>query len=206
MYVSSYLTYYFCFGGITLGIGSQLKKARLQTMLSQNEVSEQLKVSRQAISRWENNRGYPDIDNLILLCSIYNKPLDFFLNPDPILRKRLANKQPLIKQKSHLFEVLNSKLEGNFLETKQIKRYTQELKNDLYHSKATNQYNLKLLLIIILVSHLGALFPFLECFLPFLILRLSKLAKSEYKLLIFVIFTIVFASIIKMIICYAGLI
>ncbi|MCT3400499.1 hypothetical protein [Lentilactobacillus hilgardii] len=80
------------------------------------------------------------------------------------------------------------------------------IKNDLYHSKATNQYNLKLLLIIILVSHLGALFPLLGCFLPFLILRLSKLAKPEYKLLIFVIFTIVIASIIKMIICYAGLI
>ncbi len=33
-------------------------------------------VTRQAIYRWENNKSYPDIDNLILLSEMYNVTLD----------------------------------------------------------------------------------------------------------------------------------
>ena len=35
-----------------------------------------LNVSRQAISKWESNKAYPDIDNLILLRDIFNVTLD----------------------------------------------------------------------------------------------------------------------------------
>lgn len=42
-------------------IGNRLKNARTDNGLTQEQVAEELGVSRQSISNWENNRSYPDI-------------------------------------------------------------------------------------------------------------------------------------------------
>lgn len=57
---------------------NRLKELRLEHNYSQKYVAEQLNISRQAISKWENGRSYPDIDNLRLLSSLYNVSLDSF--------------------------------------------------------------------------------------------------------------------------------
>ncbi|WP_297775375.1 helix-turn-helix transcriptional regulator, partial [Blautia sp.] len=44
-------------------LGEKLKAARIKRNLSQNEVAEKLLVSRQTISKWENNVCLPDLDN-----------------------------------------------------------------------------------------------------------------------------------------------
>lgn len=48
-----------------MALGEKLRDARIENSFSQEYVARKLKISRQAISRWENNRGYPDIDNWI---------------------------------------------------------------------------------------------------------------------------------------------
>jgi len=53
-----------------------LKNARKKIGLSQSEVAEMLNISRQSVSNWENERAYPDIDNLLLLGEIYKISLD----------------------------------------------------------------------------------------------------------------------------------
>lgn len=50
----------------------KLKLLRIQNQMSQNDVAEYLNISRQAISRWELGRAYPDLDNIVLLCKLYN--------------------------------------------------------------------------------------------------------------------------------------
>lgn len=57
-------------------LARQLKKARINRGLSQNEVATILHISRQSISKWENGRGYPDIDNLVSLSRIYQTSTD----------------------------------------------------------------------------------------------------------------------------------
>lgn len=54
-------------GGILMDLSQQLKTSRQNAGLSQTKVAEQLHISRQAISQWENGKNYPDLDNLILL-------------------------------------------------------------------------------------------------------------------------------------------
>lgn len=44
-------------------LGEKLKAARIEKKLSQIEVAEKLLVSRQTISKWENNVCLPDLDN-----------------------------------------------------------------------------------------------------------------------------------------------
>lgn len=60
----------------------RLKELRLEYGYSQKYVAEQLNISRQAISKWENGRSYPDIDNLRLLSALYDVSLDSFFQND----------------------------------------------------------------------------------------------------------------------------
>jgi len=48
-------------GGKSLNIGKRLKDARIESGYTQEQVSEQLDVSRQTISSWGNGRTFPDI-------------------------------------------------------------------------------------------------------------------------------------------------
>lgn len=43
-------------------LGEKLKKARKNIGMSQNEVAEELMLSRQTISKWENNVCLPDLE------------------------------------------------------------------------------------------------------------------------------------------------
>ncbi|MGO1043061.1 helix-turn-helix domain-containing protein [Clostridioides difficile] len=59
-----------------LNLGENLKRLRKEKNLSQEQLAEMLNVSRQAISKWESNKTYPDIENLILLRNLFNVTLD----------------------------------------------------------------------------------------------------------------------------------
>lgn len=52
-------------------LGEKLKTARIEKKLSQSEVAEKLLVSRQTISKWENNVCLPDLDNFQKICDLY---------------------------------------------------------------------------------------------------------------------------------------
>lgn len=56
--------------------GKRLKKLREGKNLSQEMVAEELNISRQAISRWENDKAFPDIENLKLLSELYEVSID----------------------------------------------------------------------------------------------------------------------------------
>lgn len=55
---------------------SNLKKLRKTAKLTQEQVAEQLNVSRQTVTKWESGESLPDIDNCILLAKLYNVTLD----------------------------------------------------------------------------------------------------------------------------------
>ncbi|MEG1009968.1 MAG: helix-turn-helix transcriptional regulator [Clostridia bacterium] len=59
-----------------MSLGENLKKLRKEKKLSQEQLAGILNVSRQAVSKWESNKTYPDIENLILLRDIFNVTLD----------------------------------------------------------------------------------------------------------------------------------
>lgn len=63
----------------TTNIPTRLKELRTKNNYSQTYVAEQLNISRQAISRWENGNAIPDLDNLILLAKLYNTSVDDIL-------------------------------------------------------------------------------------------------------------------------------
>ncbi|MEY8462833.1 helix-turn-helix domain-containing protein [Streptococcus merionis] len=54
----------------------QLKKFRTAKNLSQEDLAEQLYISRQSISKWENGDATPDMENLTKLAQIFQVSLD----------------------------------------------------------------------------------------------------------------------------------
>lgn len=62
-----------------MNLGENLKKLRKERNLSQEQLAEMLNVSRQAISKWESNKTYPDIENLVLLRNLFNVSLDYLI-------------------------------------------------------------------------------------------------------------------------------
>ena len=53
-------------------IAKTLKKLRLKTNLTADQVGAIIGKSGKTVNAWENNRGQPDADELLTLCDIYN--------------------------------------------------------------------------------------------------------------------------------------
>ena len=57
-------------------IGKFIKELRIKNSLSQADLANKLSVTKQAISKWENGRGIPDIEMLKELSKIFNVDID----------------------------------------------------------------------------------------------------------------------------------
>ena len=54
----------------------KLQQLRKQKGLTQEQLADQLYVSRAAVSKWESGRGYPNIDSLKALAKFYSVTID----------------------------------------------------------------------------------------------------------------------------------
>lgn len=50
--------------------------------MSQESLAELLATTRQAVSKWENNQGYPETEKLLLLSNIFEVSVDFLLKDE----------------------------------------------------------------------------------------------------------------------------
>ena len=63
----------------------KLQELRRRRELTQEDVAEQLFVSRAAVSKWESGRGYPNIDSLKAIAKFYAVSIDDLLSGDELL-------------------------------------------------------------------------------------------------------------------------
>ena len=59
-----------------------LKKIRKEHNLSQEQLADELGVSRQAISKWESASAYPEMDKIIAICDKFDLNIDDLLHRD----------------------------------------------------------------------------------------------------------------------------
>lgn len=64
----------------------KLQELRKRKSLTQEQLAEQLYVSRTAISKWESGRGYPSIDSLREISKYFEVSLDDLLSNEEILK------------------------------------------------------------------------------------------------------------------------
>ena len=53
-----------------MSFGERLQALRRSSGMTQEEFAQQLKVSRQAVSKWESSRGYPEMEKIIYRLSV----------------------------------------------------------------------------------------------------------------------------------------
>lgn len=83
-----------------VNIGEQISRLRKQKGLSQDEFANVLKVSRQTISNWENEKSYPDLEMIV-------KISDYFeVSVDELLKQNKTTGVQKYTKKKWRFEIL----------------------------------------------------------------------------------------------------
>ena len=59
-----------------MAFGERLAQLRRDRGMTQEEFAAQLNVSRQAVSKWESCRGYPELEKILYICSRWDVTLD----------------------------------------------------------------------------------------------------------------------------------
>ena len=84
-------------------LDKKLTRLRKKAGLSQAEVSEELDVSRQAVTKWETGQSRPSTENLQSLSKLYNVPIEYLLDDS-------KDKPPSVEDRSKLGEQSKGKL------------------------------------------------------------------------------------------------
>lgn len=114
-------------------LGEKIQQLRKASGLSQEQLSEQLNVSRQSISKWELNESMPETDKIVLMSRIFSVSTDSLLKGDDcedkggdnnkiertsieeIVKMNLANKQLVLGFRTLIVGVVLLVLEFAFL-------------------------------------------------------------------------------------------
>jgi len=73
-----------------MNIGNEIKTRRTELNLTQEDLAKKLNVSRTAISNWEQQRNYPDIELLVTISDVLDVSLDKLLRGDSKMVKELS--------------------------------------------------------------------------------------------------------------------
>lgn len=63
-----------------MSMGNKLLSLRKKAGLSQEELADKMNVSRQTISKWENDQSLPELDKAKLLCKLYCVSYDYLIS------------------------------------------------------------------------------------------------------------------------------
>ena len=78
-------------------IADRIKNARIQKEYTQEQVAENLLVSRQTFSNWENGKSLPDIISIIRMSELYELSLDELMKGDKALLKKIEKDVRVVK-------------------------------------------------------------------------------------------------------------
>ena len=70
-------------------LGERIRDERKKRGLPQEELADILNVSRQAITKWETDRGIPDIANLIRISEEFEISLDELIKGDNSVKRKI---------------------------------------------------------------------------------------------------------------------
>jgi len=80
----------------------KLQQLRKQKDLTQEQLAQQLFVSRTAISKWESGRGYPNLESLKGISKLFSVSIDELLSNDELIELAQTEKRDTISKVSVL--------------------------------------------------------------------------------------------------------
>lgn len=122
----------------------KLQQLRKQKDLTQEQLAEQLYVSRTAVSKWESGKGYPNIESLKCISKLFSVTIDELLSGDELITlAETENRSNLEKMYSMMngaldlmvilciFLPLYGKLEGTFIRAVNLMEFTDTTRVNL---------------------------------------------------------------------------
>ena len=89
--------------------GQKIAELRIQKNMSQDMLAEKMFVSRDLVSKWENDKRRPTYKSILMLAEIFSVSPDDFICKDEILLDELSECIPKnIPSKINITELLNS--------------------------------------------------------------------------------------------------
>ena len=86
----------------------KLQQLRKQNNLTQEQLAEQLFVSRTAVSKWESGRGYPNLESLKCISKLFSISIDELLSNDELIElAETENRSNINKVSSLVFGALD---------------------------------------------------------------------------------------------------
>ena len=152
-------------------LANNLKYYREKAGFTQEQVANELRVTRQSISRWENGKSYPDLDNLVLISELYQVSIDH-----------------LIKENEELFK----KIDQNAQEIQDKKQKLVEIEQEVLQITSKEKDESLLLLLLAAVSSL--IFPLGLLLIGFVLIR-NKRQNRFYKLIWLVALIVLFINV-----------
>lgn len=152
-------------------LANNLKYYREKAGFTQEQVANELRITRQSISRWENGKSNPDLDNLVLISELYQVSLDH-----------------LIKENEELFK----KIDQNVQEIQDKKQKLIEIEQEVLQITSKEKDESLLLLLLAAVSSL--IFPLGLLLIGFVLIR-NKRQNRFYKLIWLVALIVLFINV-----------
>ena len=72
-----------------MNLGETIYRLRSQRNMSQGDLADALEVSRQSVSKWENNSAVPELEKLVRMSEIFGVTLD-----ELVLEKKPQTESP----------------------------------------------------------------------------------------------------------------
>lgn len=93
-------------------LSENLKIIRRENNLSQEQLAEQLGVSRQAVSKWESDQSYPEMDKVLLICKLYGYGIDELMNENvSVVKEERQSKSNVNKYIEDFFAFITKTVE-----------------------------------------------------------------------------------------------
>jgi len=84
----------------------KLQRLRKENKMSQEQLADQLEVSRQAVSKWESGQTYPEMDKLLSICKLFKCSLDDLTNDE--VKEIKGNEKEKVTMSKFLDEILDT--------------------------------------------------------------------------------------------------
>lgn len=65
-----------------MSFGENLQYLRKQKEITQEQLAEQLEVSRQSVSKWESGQSFPEMEKLLQICNMFHCNMDTLMQGD----------------------------------------------------------------------------------------------------------------------------
>lgn len=82
-----------------MALSDKLYSLRKKSGLSQEQLAEQLNVSRQAISKWESGHSTPESEKLLIISEFFNVSIDYLLKDENTLDPNTYSPKKGLKRK-----------------------------------------------------------------------------------------------------------